>query len=330
MQRLVKKESRLPDLKNSYPNYHPSLLLRNGHVNTIFTSLTRKVEGVTFSRERIKTHDGDFIDLDFIKNKNPKIAILCHGLEGSSSSKYILGTSKLLTQNGFDICAMNYRFCSGHINSTPQLYHSGYTIDLNSVVQHVLKDYEEIHLIGFSLGGNLVLKYVGDHKFTLSKKIKSTSAISVPMELHSASLKMLRFQNLPYTKRFLKTLFEKLKQKHEQFPLIFDLTYVDKVKNVLDFDEYYTGPLNGFTGAVDYYTQCSSKQFLHQIAIPTLIINAQDDPFISKECFPSLSEIGNKNITTFYPKYGGHVGFYRKQNICWDEEIILQFLNSLI
>lgn len=307
-------------------DYKPPGLLRNGHFNTIRTAIFRKAPRVEFKRERITTHDKDFLDLDLIQKGNKKIAILCHGLEGSSGSKYISGTSHILSSNGFDICAMNYRFCSGEINLTPQLYHSGFTIDLNTVIEHLLPQYEEIYLIGFSLGGNLVLKYVGDQKFNLSSKIQAACAVSVPMNLYSSSIKMLRFQNVLYTKRFLKTLFEKLRLKHQQFPGNFDLQHIPKVKNVLDFDEYYTGPLNGFSGAVDYYTQCSSKQFLENIEVPTLIINALDDPFLAEDCFPSSKEINNEQLTLSYPKYGGHVGFFQNSMYCWEEEQISQFL----
>ena len=310
-------------------SYKPNLLFRNGHSNTIFTSIFRSVPKVDFRRVRMVTHDEDFIDLDLLKSGSNKLAILCHGLEGSAASKYISGTADILHNNGYDICAMNYRYCSGEINLTPQLYHSGWTTDLHSVVNHLEASYSEIVLVGFSLGGNVVLKYVGDQKYQLSPKLRAICSISVPMHLHSSSIKMLRRQNYFYTRKFIHTLLEKLKIKHKQFPDIFKLEHIPKIKNVLDFDEYYTGPLNGFTGAIDYYTQCSSKQFLSHIEIPTLIVNAIDDPFLSTACFPSDAEINNSFIHTLYPKFGGHVGFYQNGTHCWEEEQILKFLVNL-
>ena len=140
---------------------------------------------------------------------------------------------------------------------------------------------------------------------------------------------MLRFQNILYTKRFLKKLFNKLKLKKAQFPDHFDLQHIHKVKNVFDFDEYYTGPLNGFEGAVDYYTKCSSKSFLKQIRVPTLIINAQDDSFLSKECFPAQNEVNNPMVSTLFPKYGGHVGFYQSGTYCWEEIKVMEFLSQI-
>ncbi len=307
--------------------YRPNLMLRNGHLNSIYTALFRKPPVVQYTRVRIPTHDSDFIDLDLIRAKNDKVAILCHGLEGSSDSQYMRGTSDLLSKNGFDICAMNYRYCSGEINLTPQLYHSGFTVDVNTTIAFLEDSYQEIYLVGYSLGANLVLKYLGDGVFKINTKIKKACAISVPMHLESSSIKMLRRQNFLYTRRFLKTLKAKLKSKHLQFPNHFDLRHIEKIRNVWDFDEFYTGPLNGFEDARDYYNQCSSLQFVHNIETPTLIINAKDDPFISERCFPTAKQINNTLVKTCYPKYGGHVGFYAKE-FCWEERRILDFLTS--
>lgn len=300
-------------------------MLRSGHLNTMYTALYRKEPQVSFERERITTHDNDFLDLDFIKKDASKLAILCHGLEGSSSSKYISGTAHILSMKGFDICAMNYRFCSGEINRTPQMYHSGWTIDLDTVLRHVENDYDEVYLIGFSLGANLVLKYGGEQKFSLSPKVKAIAAVSVPLNLLSASLEMLRWDNIFYTKRFLRTLNHKIRLKHEQFPKHFNIEHLPEIKTVLDFDDYYTGPLNGFKDARDYYKQCSSDQFLPNIKVPTLIINAIDDPFLGPLCYPSAETIGNSKVSTIYTRYGGHVGFYQSGLYCWEEEKIADF-----
>lgn len=303
------------------------MLLRNGHLNTIYTSLFRKAPNISFERKRISTHDEDFLDLDYIRNGNKRIAILCHGLEGSSASKYISGISEELLKINFDICAMNYRFCSGEINLTPQLYHSGYTIDLHTTVQEVEKNYDSIAIIGFSLGGNLLLKYLGDGALPLSKKIHNGCAISAPIDLHGSSIVMKRLQNFLYTRRFLKSLFQKLKLKNKQFPEIFNLKFMSQINNVMDFDDYYTGPLNGFKDAIDYYTQCSSLQFLSNINLPTLLVNSYDDPFLSKNCYPKRGDLdNNENLTLEYPRYGGHVGFYQKGST-WNEKRIIEFLD---
>ena len=161
----------MPILSN---DYKPPFLFKYRHINTIYSSLFRKTKPVFFKRKRIETLDDDFLDIDFIENSSKKIVILCHGLEGSSDSKYIQATAKLLSLNGYSVAAMNYRFCSGEINRQLITYHSGKTDDLHAVINYVLPNYESIYLVGFSLGGNLVLKYNGDSLFSLSSKIISS------------------------------------------------------------------------------------------------------------------------------------------------------------
>ena len=143
-------------------DYTPPFLSKNRHFNTIYSSLFRRIKRIPFKRKRIETTDNDFLDVDLIDNGSKKIVILCHGLEGSSNSKYILATAKLLSKNGYSIAAMNYRFCSGEINRQLITYHSGKTDDLHTVINYVLPNYDAIYLVGFSLGGNLILKY--NHK----------------------------------------------------------------------------------------------------------------------------------------------------------------------
>ena len=310
-------------------DYQPMILLRNGHINTIFCALFRNPPPISFIRKRITTKDDDFLDIDFLKGGNKKIVILCHGLEGSSSSKYIQGTSGILFSNGYDVAAMNYRFCSGEINTQLRTYHSGETEDLHAVINEVLPHYDEVFLVGFSLGGNIVLKYVGDGIYPLHPKLKATIGISVLVDLYGAALELSKFKNRLYTKRFLKTLFKKLRKKQEQYPSQIKLNQLKKVKYLIDFDEYFTSTINGFTNARDYYDQCNSKQFLHNIKIPTLIINALDDPFLSKTCYPIAEATKNKFLNLMTPKYGGHVGFfYPKNKYLWNEEQILKFIKE--
>ena len=318
----------MPELNTE--TYKPGFFFRYGHINTIFTALLKKPPKSEFNRERIETPDGDFLDIDKINNHSEDLLVLCHGLEGSSKSRYVRSTSHLFASKGFDICAMNYRYCSGEINRTPQLYHSGYTIDLNTVLNHVEKPYKNIYIIGFSLGGNLVLKYAGKRGRKINQKIKAICAISAPLHLHSSSLEIMKFENYVYTKKFLITLIKKLKLKKKQFPNHFDLSTLSKVRNVYDFDEYFTGPLNGFADAKDYYAQCSSLQFLENISVPALIINARDDHFLSDLCYPTDDKIGNNaNVHYVYPQYGGHVGFYQKETYCWNENLALGFFQSI-
>ncbi len=288
----------------------------------------RKPKPLLFTRQRMETEDDDFFDVDFLKNGNRKIAVLCHGLEGSSQSQYIQGTGGLLHTHGYDIAAMNYRGCSGEMNRHVYSYHSGFTGDLHLLVQSLLPAYDEVVLVGFSLGGNLVLKYSGDLFYSLDEKITTVVAVSVPVDLYAGALQILKRSNRQYTINFLKTLRKKIKLKHKQFPDIIDLNALSKINTILDFDDQFTGPLNGFENAVDYYSKCSCKQFLKNSNRPTLILNAQDDPFLPQPCYPVEEAAKSKHIDLVIPKYGGHLGFtsFNVEHY-WNEWQILKFLN---
>lgn len=310
-------------------DYKPILPLRNGHINTVCSSLFRKTEVLASSRRRIDTHDNDFLDIDFLEDGNSKIVILCHGLEGSSSSKYMLSTSSLLHANGYDVAAMNYRYCSGEINRQLKTYHSGDTEDLHTLINFVISDYQEIYLVGFSLGGNIVLKHLGDGNHSIDEKIKAAVAVSVPVDLYGGALQLLKRQNWIYSYRFLRTLKEKMKMKYDQFPNKINISDLKKIKTLIDFDDYYTSSVNGFKDAKDYYAQSSSKQFLHEIKKATLLINSQDDPFLSDSCYPYEEVKSNKYLSLMTPKFGGHVGFISfRRNQLWIENQILNFIEE--
>ena len=309
-------------------DYKPPLLFRNRHINTIYSSLFRKTKPISFKRKRIETLDDDFLDIDFIENGSKKIVILCHGLEGSSDSKYIQATAKILSLNGYSIAAMNYRFCSGEINRQLVTYHSGKTDDLHAVINYVLPNYDSVYLVGFSLGGNLILKYNGDGLFSLSPKIRANVAISVPVDLKGSSISLKRCENILYRWRFLRTLSKKMHLKYQQFPNQLDVSPLKKVKTLTDFDDFFTSKINGFKDAEDYYLKASSKQFIPNITKPTLLINALDDPFLSESCFPIVEAKENSKFNLMTPSYGGHVGFISKGAFYWSEIQILNFLNS--
>lgn len=308
--------------------YSPPLIFKSGHLNTLYPSLFRKQELPDYKRLELETPDDDFLDVDYLDNSSVRIAILCHGLEGSSASNYIIGTGEALTEQGWDVAAINYRGCSGRINRQLRMYHSGATDDLGLVIDHFLKQYQEVALVGFSLGGNLVLKYCGEQSSAINMKIKSCVGISVPLDLEAGSLNIGKKSNWLYEKNFLKTLSQKVKAKHNQYPDLISLDPLKKIKTLYDFDDYYTGPLHGYADAHDYYSQCSSKNFLREIKIPTLIINAKDDPFLPAPCYPDHYTLP-VNVKTLTSKYGGHVGWVRRgQKYYWAEEMVGRFLGG--
>lgn len=311
--------------------YNPGLIFRNGHVNTIYSSVLRKLKDPHFKRVRIDTPDNDFLDVDTLQSDASGLAILCHGLEGSSSSNYMKGTALHLHNNGWDVAAMNYRGCSGEMNRCLRMYHSGATEDLDTVISSFHNEYKHIALIGFSLGGNLVLKYCGERGSTINPKIKAVTAISVPVDLKAGSLHIGRPVNFVYQKRFLITLKEKIRLKAKQYPDMLDVHKLNQVNTLYDFDDVYTGPLHGFKNAEDYYSQCSSKQYIADITIPGMIITAQDDPFFPEACYPVNEVNDNPNLQLQMPKYGGHVGFVLTNNQAyWNEIQTLRFVNETI
>jgi len=287
--------------------------LFSGHLETIYPALFRKVDLQKPERERIATVDGDFLDLDWYRKGNRRLVILSHGLEGNSTRSYMLGMAREFLLNGFDVLSWNFRGCSEEMNRKVIFYHSGATYDLDAVVHHVEKKYNEMYLVGFSLGGNLSLKYLGEKKST-NPKLKKAVTISVPLDLAGSCNKISSGENIIYSRRFLNTLKEKVVKKALAFPGELPVGLLRKIKNLRDFDEYFTGPLHGFSDAAEYYRVNSSLQFLEQIEIPTLILNAQNDPFLSESCFPMKIARNLKQVHFEFPKHGGHVGFSGPSN----------------
>jgi predicted alpha/beta-fold hydrolase len=296
----------MPILPNS-PYKRPKWLF-NGHLETIYPALFRKVSFKIPERERIATPDGDFLDLDWYKAGKSSLVLISHGLEGNSSRPYIRGMAQNFYKKGFDVLTWNYRGCGEELNLKPIFYHSGATYDLKTVVEHAQKDYQEIFLVGFSLGGNLTLKFLGEVKSSYPK-IKKAVAISVPLDLDGSCTKISNGENLIYSKRFLQTLKEKVARKAQIFPNELPSEKLNQVKTLRDFDDIITGPLHGFKDAEEYYQINSSLQFLDQIEVPSLILNAQNDPFLSATCFPEHLAKKLEMVHFEFPKHGGHVGF---------------------
>jgi len=289
----------------------------------------RRVENVPYERERIRTTDNDFLDLDWLRNGHKQLVIISHGLEGSSRRAYIMGMSRALFTNGFDVIAWNFRGCSDDMNHQLRFYHSGATDDLQLVINHAAaKGYHDVSLIGFSLGGNLTLKYLGEAQ--PSEWVKRAVTFSVPLDLYNSCLKISRPENYVYSRRFLKNLKSKVRRKADQMQGL-DLSGIDDIRTLVDFDNRYTAPLHGFSDALEYYQRCSALFYLNGITVPTLIVNAQNDPFLSDSCYPTEITKENPWVKFEAPSHGGHVGFaqFNKNGLYWSEERALAFLQSL-
>ena len=310
--------------------YKPPFYLKNGFVSTVYSGLIRRVS-LKQERERITLSDNDFLDLDwsFSKTKSDKLIVLLHGLEGDGQRPYMTGTAKLFNDHDFDAVCVNFRGCSGEDNLKYYTYHSGATEDLEAIIKHVisLNKYSKIYLKGVSLGANIILKYLGERR-TVPVQVKAAIAISVPCYLAGAAQALHTFKNKLYHDRFLKHLINKLKVKQKRFPELLRDEVLDSIKTLSDFDNIYTSKAHGYEDALDYYIRCSSLQFLSNIKIPVLIINAINDSFLSPECYPVKQAKENSNLYLEMPDYGGHVGFINKNNVYYNEKRALEFVNN--
>ena len=321
----------MPLLKSTYK---PPVLFRNNHFNTAYKTLFSE-ETITYSRERISTFDEDFIDLDFASVGSDTVVLALHGLEGSSQSKYIISVLNYLNTQNIDGAALNFRGCSGQDNNKPYSYHSGKTDDVDLAITYLLSQnkYRNIFLLGYSMGGNVALKYMGTFK-NMPVEIKGAMAISVPCDLEGSAIKLESFNNILYQNMFLKTLKEKSLLKLRRFPEAnLNNEAIENAKTFKDFDNTVTAPLFGYKNAEDYWEKNSSKQFIPEISIPTLLINALDDSFLSESCFPFTEAENHKKVYFETPKYGGHVGFNSTlfgKDLLWSEKRVLEFINHNI
>ena len=310
--------------------YKPSFYFKNGFISTVYSGLVRRVS-LKQERERITLKDGDFLDLDwsFSNSKSNKLIILLHGLEGNGQRPYMTGTANHFNNNGLDAVCINFRGCSGENNLKYYSYHSGATEDLHAVIQHaiLLKNYSEIYLKGFSLGGNIILKYLGEHH-AIPDQVKASIAVSIPCDLYGSCKELHKLKNKLFHDRFLRDLVKHLKEKQKLFPEELSIEAINTIKTLIEFDTIYTSKAHGFKDALDYYKKSSSLQFLHNIKTPTLIINALNDSFLSSECYPVKEAKRNPNLYLEMPNYGGHAGFVDKKNVYYNEKRALEFINA--
>jgi hypothetical protein len=316
-------------------DFYPSIPFRNGHFNTMYRPLFMKEE-INYQRKRIDTWDGDFIDLDFSKVGSSKLALLIHGLEGSSESKYMISTANELNSNKIDTVSFNLRGCSGEDNLLLGTYHSGKTEDVAFVIDHLLNNYqyENIIIIGFSLGGNLTLKYMGEYADKLSNVIKGAIAFSVPIDIASSEKEMDKIKNKLYIEQFLKTIRLKVLEKSHKFPEFkLNKEKLFKTTKFKHLEELYTVPVFGFESPEDYWHKASSKPYISNINKPTLLVNAIDDSFLGVDCFPYEEAQNSKHFHLEVTKYGGHVGFitnFKQQESRWLEKRISRFIKENI
>lgn len=311
--------------------YKAPIFFKNGYVSTVYSGLVRRVS-MAQNRERITLFDGDFLDLDWSYSDSPtnKLLILLHGLEGNGQRPYMLGTAKLFNSNGFDAVCVNFRGCSGEDNLKYRSYHSGATDDLEDILSHIIssKKYSKIYLKGFSLGGNLLLKYLGE-RAVIPSEIKGAIAVSVPCHLYGSCKELHALKNKPYHDNFKIYLVKRLRVKQKKHADKLSVEQVNSIKTLKDFDDVYTSKAHGFKDALDYYEKASSLQFLPNIKTPTLILNALNDSFLSPECYPVKEAKENPSLFLEMPNHGGHVGFHLYAKYYFNEKRALDFIQNL-
>ncbi|MEN4053073.1 hydrolase [Sulfurimonas sp. NWX79] len=318
--------------------FQPSFGLKNRHIQTIYASLFRKLPKLDITTETFTLSDGDFIEAYWYKITNhtntTPIVILFHGLAGSFESPYIQGAMQALDKAGFSSVLMHFRGCSGRDNLKARSYHSGDTGDALEFINTVKKRYPQAKLfgIGYSLGANMLLKLLGETKE--NAPFNAAVAISAPMLLDVCANKMKQGFSKFYQNILLKDLrlaLDKKYDKHDMQKLLgLKREDIKKLQDFWLFDAAYTAKINSFASAQDYYTKSSSKQYLKKIKIPTLIIHAKDDPFMTQEVIPKQKDVSNTIILEIL-EHGGHVGFISGSLFkpkYWLDKRVVTFFNA--
>lgn len=286
--------------------FRPAWWLRSPHLQTLWPVFLRRRVQLPLQAERVELSDGDFIDLAWYPRPNTPLVLVIHGLEGSLQSHYAQTLMQALHQAGFASIFMHLRGCSGTHNRLPSSYHSGRTADIAEVLVYLQQTQRMPNAaIGFSLGGNLILKHLGE--MGANAGLQAAIAVSIPFQLQECARKLERGFSVIYGRYLVNKLKASYRSKFSQIlsPLAVDL---DTLKTLFTFDDQITAPLNGFAGAEDYYSHSSSRQFLQRIETPTLIIHSQDDPFMYPTTVPTEAMLSD-SVTLELTTHGGHVGF---------------------
>ena len=312
--------------------YSPPRFFSNAHLQTIYGSLLAPRPPITYRRERWDTPDQDFVDVDFIDGPDEAPWLhLFHGLEGSSHSPYARHLMHWVRRLGWRGSVLNFRGCSGEPNRLPRAYHSGDSAEVDWVLRTVKARIGNapLYAAGVSLGGNALLKWLGERREQARAVVDRAVAVSAPVDLMAAGWALQRGFSSVYGRHFLGTLRDKALAKLARFPGIFEESRVRAARTLREFDDAMTAPVHGFAGVDDYYTRASSKPLLPFVHVPTLVLNARDDPFLPDEYLPNTDQV-SRAVTLDFPNHGGHVGFVRglPGRIDWLPERLLHFLRN--
>jgi predicted alpha/beta-fold hydrolase len=315
--------------------YRAPWWLPGGHLQTIYAWLAAARPRAAYRRERWDTPDGDFVDVDWLQapgvSVTSPLVVLFHGLEGSSASSYAHSLMHATGKLGWRGIVVHFRGCGGAANRLPRAYHSGDSVELDWMLRRLRAEHAgPLYAAGVSLGGNVLLKWLGEQGAAAAPIVARAAAVSAPLDLAAAGDALGRGFNLAYTHTFLWTLKRKSLAKLAHHPELYDAALVRRARTLRAFDDAVTAPLHGFVDADDYWKRSSSKPWLANIAVPTLILNARNDPFLPEGSLPSVHEV-SPSVTLEFPAEGGHVAFVSGAfpgNLSWLPQRLLAFFQG--
>ncbi len=317
-------------------SYSAPSWLPGGNIQTLYPYFARPLQRFQYRRQRWELDDGDFVDVDWIDGSpHAPLVIFFHGLEGGSSSHYILSFIHHLKRHQWRSAVIHFRGCSGEPNRLERAYHAGDSTEIDWMLRRITHEVQAgrssqpVYIIGVSLGGNAMLKWLGEQGAAATQMVAGAAAISVPLDLAAAGAALDIGFNQVYTRHFLDTLKEKSFQKLSQFPGLFDARALRQCSSIYEFDNVVTAPLHGFKNTDEYWRLSSSKQWLGQIQVPTLVINARNDPFMPASVLPRPHEVSSSVVLEF-PTEGGHAGFMQGPfpgRLNWLPQKILSFFD---
>lgn len=321
--------------------FTPPWWCRNPHQQTIWRKFLGEIPSLPLRRERWETPDQDFLDIDFLDpptensdGETSPLVLFLHGFEGSSRAKYILGMLRCFNQREWRGVALNFRSCSGEMNRQPRFYHSGETTDLDWVIRRLQKSWPQspLFVVGFSLGGNVLLKWLGENEAQARSLVRAAVVVSVPFDLGVAAQNIDSGLGRLYGQNFLSTLKQKILEKATAHPGLIDPKVVHNIKSYIQFEDEVFAPIHDFKDAKNYWRRCSAQHFLSGIRCETLVIHAEDDPFLPGDDLPIKQLYQSKYLHPEISKKGGHAGFIQGnrpwQPRYWAESRALQFLSS--
>lgn len=288
--------------------YRPHVLFRAGHFSTVYSGVLRRTSLPEYKREKLELRDGDFLLLDSIIKNLKQALVLCHGLEGHSRSNYNNSSANYFLENNFSVFAWNNRSCGGEMNRLSKLYHHGEVEDLSVVVDTILdRGFEEVYLLGFSMGGAQIMNYFG--RKDIDARVKGGVAVSTPVLLKSSAARMEGGLSKVYLNRFIGRIRKKIIQKAKEFPDLLSSETIQNIKSFEDLAENFIVPIYKYKNLEDFYEKASPAYTMKNVKTPVLILNALDDPIIGEGGFPIDFASSNDYVYLETPKYGGHCGF---------------------